>query len=134
MWACPKGNPLFQKSSTSGKHVAWLDGLRGVAVLSRGEYIFWTIPVEFKFYFVLPVVCFVFMFLVNRNVPAALILVAGFTGLVNLFFWPPETTELNKISLGAYLPIEKPFRTLGLQDYRKRTKNDLVDTVRTFSR
>jgi len=210
MWAYPKDNPFFQTCSSSGKYIAWLDGLRGVAVLfvilshssnkgmhlnaslnfsgsgvygvylffvlssflltlqladrtrseflcistwaryfsrrflriyplyffvlvlcyfvhemtrwalvapmpfsdlighlvlSRGEYIFWIIPVEFKFYFVLPVFCFVFVFLVNRNVLGALILVAGFTGLVDQFFWPPETTELNKICLGPYLPI-----------------------------
>jgi peptidoglycan/LPS O-acetylase OafA/YrhL len=74
-------------------------------VLIKGESIFWTIPVEFKYYFVLPIVGFAFTLILKRKI---ILVVAFVTVLIclNIFYlFPPKDSIMNTVSLGPYLPI-----------------------------
>ncbi len=91
-------------------------GLRNFAVFSfedvvwhiallKGYGVFWTIPVEFKFYFALPVVAFVLAAASrNRMCVVFLLMSAGIFSVV-LIHWPTHKWEIGEVALWPYLPI-----------------------------
>jgi peptidoglycan/LPS O-acetylase OafA/YrhL len=72
--------------------------------LREGQSVLWSIPVEFKFYGVLPVVAFGIAWMLHRGWrPAAqLAALGGALGLATLA-WPPSATGVNDVRLGPYL-------------------------------
>jgi len=91
---------------TSG-YIAKIETLRTIGmhlVLLEGTHIFWAIPVEFKYYLVLPAVCFALHWTATRNIALSgaltLVLVAA-----GYFLWPPEQSHPNDIRLSPYLAI-----------------------------
>lgn len=73
--------------------------------LIEGKSIFWTIPVEFKYYFVLPIVGFVFVSILKRKTIPVVIFIVVLIYLIMFHFWPPKDSIMNTVSLGTYLPI-----------------------------
>ena len=74
--------------------------------LQEGQSVLWSIPVEFKFYLLLPVIAFVLAWMAHRRVPlgwqAAAFLVA--IGCCTVA-WPPGETARNDVRLGPYLVV-----------------------------
>jgi peptidoglycan/LPS O-acetylase OafA/YrhL len=68
--------------------------------LRAGKRFFWTIPVEFKFYFALPLLVLAFVFLLRRNTVSISAVVVSALALLKLFPPPSQT-----ISLARYFPI-----------------------------
>ena len=73
-------------------------------LLQKGKDVFWTIPVEFKYYFVLPVVASIFMLLKKQLLPSALFICVSLI-VVTHFIWPSAESQMNTVILGPYLPI-----------------------------
>ena len=83
--------------------LSW-DELGRHLILQQGKSIFWTIPVEFKYYIMLPVVVFVLHGFVRGRVwlGTACVLMA----LVAVeWMWPASRSAMNGIALGPYLSI-----------------------------
>jgi peptidoglycan/LPS O-acetylase OafA/YrhL len=71
-------------------------------LLLKGKGLTWSILVEFKFYFVLPVLAVCYVLLFKRNVwLSGLLTAVGVTAAA--YFWPDS--ETNDPRLGPYLPI-----------------------------
>jgi peptidoglycan/LPS O-acetylase OafA/YrhL len=71
-------------------------------LLLKGKGLTWSILVEFKFYFVLPVLAVCFVLLFKRNLWLSAALTAAGVALA-AWFWPDSNT--NDPRLGPYLPI-----------------------------
>jgi peptidoglycan/LPS O-acetylase OafA/YrhL len=73
-------------------------------LLQQGKSIFWTIPVEFKYYIILPAAVFVLHGFVRGRVwlGTACVLMA-IVAVESL--WPASRSEMNGIALGPYLSI-----------------------------
>jgi peptidoglycan/LPS O-acetylase OafA/YrhL len=71
-------------------------------LLLQGKGLTWSILVEFKFYFVLPVLAVCFVLLFKRNLWLSAALTAAGVALA-AYFWPDSNT--NDPRLGPYLPI-----------------------------
>ena len=72
--------------------------------LQEGEHIYWAIPVEFKYYLILPLVTFMLSIAFRRHVILPALLVAVIIGGVS-YQWPPNETQNNSINLMPYLSI-----------------------------
>jgi peptidoglycan/LPS O-acetylase OafA/YrhL len=72
--------------------------------LREGQGVYWTIPVEFKYYLVLPVVVFAFALALGRR---TLPVVAGVAIALPLvaWLWPPPPPGEAVVWLGPYLPV-----------------------------
>ncbi len=73
-------------------------------LLQKGYSVTWSIPVEFRYYFVLPLVAALYVFIGK----ARLWLSLGFSALLiaaTQFFWPQSSVPLNSPYLGPYLCI-----------------------------
>lgn len=80
--------------------------LIGHLLLAQGQSVLWSIPVEFKYYGLLPVVALVFVLLRHGRAPwwldvLALIALSG----VALWLWPPSASAVNDVRLGPYLSL-----------------------------
>jgi peptidoglycan/LPS O-acetylase OafA/YrhL len=73
-------------------------------LLQEGKDVLWSIPVEFKYYFVLPVVALVLVLLLRKSawlaVPAVAAAIAA-----TLWFRPPEASVPADLHVVYYLPI-----------------------------
>ncbi|KTD72240.1 acyltransferase family protein [Legionella tucsonensis] len=76
--------------------------------LKQGFSHLWTIPVEFKFYFYLPLLAYLFIKLSKNNNPSILILLFIILILLEQFFWPYWLTPINSIHVNHYFT---PFTT-----------------------
>ncbi len=73
-------------------------------ILAAGKEIAWSIPVEFKYYFVLPVLALVYSKLLKgRIVPCGLFTLALI--FVSSWLWPASESLTNDVRLQPYLPI-----------------------------
>jgi peptidoglycan/LPS O-acetylase OafA/YrhL len=73
-------------------------------LLQQGNSVLWSIPVEFKYYFVLPLVVIIFYLLLKkRTVPA--IAFSTCIIILTMIIFPPEGSLENDVSLIYYLPI-----------------------------
>ena len=72
-------------------------------LLQAGKGLYWTIPVEFSYYLVIPVFALAVR-LLSGNLWAVSALVAVTIGLTSSI-WPPSATPLNSLNLGYYLPV-----------------------------
>jgi len=89
-------HPAFESMS--------LDSLRAHLLLQEGVGLYWTIPVEFSYYAVLPFVAAVYVTLLRRNLAAVtLATVAAIAAALGL--WPPSQAARDTLQLGPYLPI-----------------------------
>lgn len=79
------------------------DGLLHAA-LQKGVGIYWTIPVEIKYYAALPVVIAVYNWICRRDFTAFGVVLTVVAALC-LWFAPPSGTLVNSIELGPYLPV-----------------------------
>jgi len=96
-------NFSFQESPFFSQLTA--DTLYQHLILQRGEGIFWTIPVEFKYYFLLPFVVLLFNVILNKNLwtfglTISIVIIFG-----TFMLWKPYEYPINGITLGPYLPI-----------------------------
>ncbi len=91
------GSPHFFQLTFEG--VLW-----HIALL-RGFSVYWTIPVEFKFYFILPVVAFL-LTAASRNRMYIIFLLA-LSGIISvvLLLWPPYEVKIGDVVLWPYIPI-----------------------------
>lgn len=78
--------------------------LRHVALLD-GKSVFWSIPVEFKYYFILPFVVLSIVFLLKRRAIGVMVAAIIFIVVSSILFWPADESTENTVSLGPYLPI-----------------------------
>jgi peptidoglycan/LPS O-acetylase OafA/YrhL len=73
-------------------------------LLQQGNSVLWSIPVEFKYYFLLPLVVIIFYLLLKkRTVPA--IAFSTVIVILTMIIFPPEGSLENDVSLIYYLPI-----------------------------
>jgi peptidoglycan/LPS O-acetylase OafA/YrhL len=79
------------------------DELIGHLLLQQGKGVYWTIPVEFSYYLVLPLVALAFRAL-RLNLAFVSCATAAAIGAL-LFAWPPATSARDTLNLGVYLPI-----------------------------
>lgn len=89
-----------------GRHLTDLgeNGFWQHLTLRAGEGVFWTIPVEFKYYLVLPFVAALFALLRQRT--PAILCAVGFLIAISIgVLWPPAASRPGTIALGPYLPI-----------------------------
>jgi len=90
-------SPFFSQLTTSA--------LYQHLILQRGDGIFWTIPVEFKYYFLLPVVVLLFSVVLNKKLWVFGIIILSVIALGTFILWKPYDYPINGIILGPYLPI-----------------------------
>ena len=83
--------------------LSW-DDLGRHLLLQQGKSIFWTIPVEFKYYIILPVVIFVLHGFVRKSVWLGTAFVVMAIAAVE-WLWPASRSAMNGIALGPYLSI-----------------------------
>jgi peptidoglycan/LPS O-acetylase OafA/YrhL len=79
--------------------------LVGHIFLVLGKNIFWTIPVEFKWYLILPFVILCDYFILKKNLTIVLVVMIIFLYISNMFLWPPDQFNLNTVEVGPYVPI-----------------------------
>jgi peptidoglycan/LPS O-acetylase OafA/YrhL len=73
-------------------------------LLQQGKGVTWAILVEFRYYFVIPILAFIYSFLLkNRVIPSALLTIILI--VVSQYFWPQNQTAGNHVRLGQYLPV-----------------------------
>lgn len=72
--------------------------------LQQGKSITWSIVVEFKYYFLLPFIGFLFAVVLKNRLMWCLIATVALIAVVEVFF-PQSEALLNDIRLGPYLPI-----------------------------
>ena len=73
-------------------------------MLQKGYEVLWSIPVEFKFYFLLPILLFFYAFVLRKNILYS----ALFTLIIivlSMVAWPESDVLKNDIRLGPYLPL-----------------------------
>jgi peptidoglycan/LPS O-acetylase OafA/YrhL len=73
-------------------------------LLLDGKGVFWTIPVEFKFYFLMPVLAMVFVYLCRKGYFAFLLVLSVLVGMVRLAY-PLGGYEGESLSLPYYFSI-----------------------------
>ena len=89
-----KFNPEISSLEQLLKHLALLDG----------QHIYWAIPVEFKYYLLLPLVTFILSLSFKRHVLLPILITSVAIALIT-YLWPSIETENNSISLMPYLGI-----------------------------
>lgn len=78
--------------------------LPGVLTMQSGYDHLWTIPVEYKFYFILPVIAYIALYLwKNFSLPIALVALSGLMTAI-LIYYPPSEITTNTIETGWYIP------------------------------
>lgn len=83
-------------SATFWRHVALLDG----------QSVFWSIPVEFKFYLWLPFVALALAWALRRRLPLMVEAVVSIAVLASLYLlWPQQQAPTNSIDLRWYINI-----------------------------
>jgi peptidoglycan/LPS O-acetylase OafA/YrhL len=75
--------------------------------LQAGKSIYWTVPVEFKYYLVLPFVAAGFALLLRGRLGWGVGGIAGVLALLH-WLWPARESTLNTVELIPYLPIFLP--------------------------
>jgi peptidoglycan/LPS O-acetylase OafA/YrhL len=81
-----------------------LDELFAHLALQQGKHVLWSIPVEFKYYFLLPLVVIFLARVLKANVWIGALFVALGVALCNAL-WPGSVAEIDEVALGPYLPI-----------------------------
>jgi len=74
-------------------------------LLQEGKSVFWTVPVEFKYYLVLPFTVLLFVLPLRRNLAASALAILVALLLIEGWLWPARDTGINSVGLGPYLPI-----------------------------
>jgi peptidoglycan/LPS O-acetylase OafA/YrhL len=74
-------------------------------MLRAADDIYWAVPVEFKYYFLLPVVAFVLVVVLRKQLALAVIASIAAIGLISFVLWPPMRALYFPFSVGSYLPI-----------------------------
>ncbi|MBK8814613.1 MAG: acyltransferase [Methylococcaceae bacterium] len=94
-------------------------------LLIQGKGVSWSILVEFKFYFLLPLLGLTFSVLLkNRILPVSALTVVLIA--VSQKFWPQAESAINEIRLGYYLPIFFMGSMLSVLYHHWKT-NNLID-------
>lgn len=73
-------------------------------VLQKGYEVLWSIPVEFKFYFFLPILLFVYAFVLRKNITYSALFTL-FIVVLSMVVWPESDLLKNDIRLGPYIPL-----------------------------
>jgi peptidoglycan/LPS O-acetylase OafA/YrhL len=74
-------------------------------ILMQGKSIFWTIPVEFKYYFILPIIAYLFVAVFKKRMGIAVAVTAATICLIAFVLWPSSYQKLHPIALRPYLPV-----------------------------
>lgn len=87
----------------------WLIGLDGRELLAhlslqQGKDIFWSVPVEFKYYFLIPPIALVARYLARFGWSSAVILLVIAIAFCTQI-WPADQSIINGVALGDYLPV-----------------------------
>ena len=71
-------------------------------LLQKGYSVTWSIPVEFRYYFVLPLVAALYVFIARARLWLSLLISAMLIAATQVF-WPQQSVPLNSPYLGPYL-------------------------------
>ena len=82
----------------------YTDELMEHLTLQQGKSVLWSVPVEFKYYFLLPVVALTLRALLGRHV-ALSVGAATFAVVAATYLWPPAEARGNSVQLGDYLAV-----------------------------
>jgi peptidoglycan/LPS O-acetylase OafA/YrhL len=96
----------FTLGATSMPVSQALEYVVGHLALARGEGIFWAVHVEFKYYFVLPLVVAIWIFVLRRNTLLGLV-VFCLMAIATYQWFPPENwkTEPRVLGLATYITV-----------------------------
>lgn len=92
--------PFIRQALIGPREVAFWQHL----LVLEGQKIFWAIPVEVKFYLVLPFLVLVFAFLLGRRPLWALVVTLSMV-IANDYLYPPAEQLYRSIALRSYLSI-----------------------------
>lgn len=95
---------LFQAGFGLNPKITSLEHVIRHLALMDGEHIYWAIPVEFKYYLLLPLVCLLLTWSSKVHSRAPVIITAAAVAGVT-WLWPPAASANNDVSLGPYLSI-----------------------------
>lgn len=123
---------LYLKFGTAG--IDTLDDAKSAILLRQGYAHLWTIPVEFKFYALLPVIAFsmvrVKMLVGQAGVLALAVVLIG----VQQYFWPYWLTQENSIETHWYLSSFTIgcYFAVSINFYRKFISPDVATSISIF--
>ncbi len=73
--------------------------------LRQGYDIYWTIPTEFKFYFILPAVALLLVVALKKRISVVLLFIVSGIVLAGLIIWPLYEIPRGEVPLWPYFPI-----------------------------
>jgi len=112
------GHPAFTPMPTDS-YIAHL-------LLQEGRGLYWTIPVEFKYYLALPFVALLYARVLKGKLLPAALATAALIG-ASLFYWPAAEIKSDTLQLGPYLPIFL-MGSLAALVYSKLPKREAAST------
>jgi len=80
------------------------DLLRHLTML-EGKDLLWAIPVEFRYYLILPFVCFLFIVILKKNIPLAILIFTSVICVTDRLIWPTLRLSYHPLSLLPHFPI-----------------------------
>ena len=95
---------LFASGQNVNPKITSLEQLLNHILLRDGQHIFWAIPVEFKYYILLPLVTFMLAISYKQHAILPVLIALATITIIN-YKWPPNETENNSIILMPYLGI-----------------------------
>ncbi|WP_190316354.1 acyltransferase [Pantoea sp. M_5] len=97
--------PLFFIASVFYFYLGYYDAetLRNVLAFQQGFAHLWTIPVEFKFYFILPILLIAFQAIRNRFGVFSVVLLATLIATAFRYFYPASLLQENSIETRWYI-------------------------------
>ncbi len=91
-WLAPPTIPVPRSASEVGLHL----------LLLRGDMVYWSIPVEFKYYLLIPLIGFFWLIPLSAGLKLTLLVASA---LACALMFPGVEAEANTLQLGYYLPV-----------------------------
>ena len=95
---------LFVSGENINPRITSFEQIISHLVLLEGEHIYWAIPVEFKYYLILPLVTFILTISFNRHAILPVLIIGAIIAAIT-YRWPPGETQNNSFNLMPYLSI-----------------------------
>lgn len=99
--------------------------------LQRGDWVLWSIPVEFKFYFILPIVALFFVFVLNKRwLP--IVIVSAVLVAMSLWLWPSPEIIRDEVRLRFYLTLFFMGQMIAVLHWHLHRQPNLQKRLRPF--